>query len=408
MKVCVIGFGSRGKLYCDLFRETGAEVVAVCDSRKERLDLAKESFNLPSDKLFGDSKDFFRQKPADLCIVATQDSQHKEHAIAAMECGYDLLLEKPIATTKEDCLKIQDTAQKLNRKVFVCHVLRYAPFFAAIKNELDSGKYGRVSTINLTENVAYWHYAHSYVRGNWRNKSLSSPMIIAKCCHDLDLISWFIDKKCLAVSSFGDLGFFKPENAPQNSAARCLDCKVKDQCAYDAERFYVFDGIDKGLTSWPVDILATNPTREKIYDALRNTNYGKCVFKSDNDVVDHQVVNMEFGGGITAHLTMTAFSRDCYREIHVHCEKGEIYGSMYDNMLYCNVFGNESKTININDIEENQYAHGGGDINLIRDIVNYGKKSAKALTDITLSMQSHIIGFAAEESRLEKGRVIYI
>lgn len=408
MKVCVIGYGSRGKSHCENFEICGAKVTAVCDVRKERLQLAAKAHNLGAEMLFESEEEFFgREKMADLCIIATQDSQHVKHALAALNRGYDLLLEKPIATTLEDCLAIHEAAKRLDRRVFVCHVLRYAPFFATIKSELDSGRYGQVSTVNLTENVAYWHQAHSYVRGNWRNKGMSSPMIIAKCCHDLDLLSWFSERKCRAVSSFGSLSFFTKENAPQGSGERCLDCKVKADCPYDAEAFYVLNGIDKGVTWWPVDILATDPTREKIYEALRISDYGRCVFKSDNDVVDHQVVNLEFEGGITAHLTMTAFSEDSYREIHVHCEKGEIYGSMYDNILYCNIFGKESKKINLNELEESCLSHGGGDLNLIRDVAKfYEGKSSKSLTDIDLSMQSHIIGFAAEESRLKKGEVM--
>lgn len=410
MKVCAIGFGSRGKLYCDIFAKFGAEVAAVCDNKRERLEYAGEIHGISPDMLFESAGQFFGSgKLADLCIVATQDAQHREHSVAAMKAGYDLLLEKPIATTLEDCLEIQDVAKKLGRRVFVCHVLRYAPFFALIKNELDSGKYGRISTINLTENVGFWHYGHSYVRGNWRNRASSSPMIIAKCCHDLDLLCWFIGGKCNAVSSFGSLNFFRQENAPEGSAERCLDCKVKESCEYDAERFYVFERVDKGITKWPVDVLATNPTRENIYKALRETNYGKCVFRSDNDVVDHQVVNMEFEGGITAHLTMTAFSKQVYREIHVHCERGEIYGDMLKNVLSCTVFGKESKEINLNEIVSYNDAHGGGDTMMIKDIVDfYGSSFGKGLTDIERSMQSHIIGFAAEESRLKRGAVVYL
>ena len=410
MKYCVIGFGGRGKLYSDYFAKLGAAVTAVCDKDRKRLEYARQIHGLSPDMLFERSEDFFgRGKLADLCVVGTQDSQHKEHAVAAMKAGCDLLLEKPIATTLEDCLEIQDAAKRLNRKVFVCHVLRYAPFFAAIKNELDSGKYGRVSTINLTENVAFWHQAHSYVRGNWRNKQTSSPMIIAKCCHDLDLICWFIGRKCRAVSSFGSLNFYRKENAPEGSAERCLDCKAKSSCEYDAERFYVFEGIDKGNAGWPASVLATNPTRENIYRALKESNYGKCVFRLDNDVVDHQVVNLEFEGGVTAHLTMTAFSKHSYREIHVHCEKGEIYGNMLKNVLVCNLFGKESKEINVNEFSVKNDAHGGGDINLIKDIVDfYRNSSGKGLTDIGSSMQSHVIGFAAEESRLKRGAVVYL
>ena len=409
MDIAVLGFGARGAHYSGIadYAKVG-KVVAVCDIRQERLDLAKEKYGVPNENLFTDVDEFFKAgKFADLCIVATQDAQHREHAIKAMEVGYNLLLEKPIATNLEDVMAIYDASVRLNKKVSVCHVLRYAPFYSVIKEELESGKYGKIVTMDLKENVGYWHQAHSFVRGHWRNKEQSSPMIIAKCCHDLDLICWFMDQKCKKVSSFGSLAYFNKENAPKGHTSHCIGCPEQGKCAYDAEKIYITDRFDKGQTYWPVDTVMMNPTREGLIEKLKNGQYGRCVFECDNNVVDNQTVNMQFENGATAHLTMTAFSSKVYRTIHIHCEKGEIYGTMEDKILHANVYGYESKEININEYFQSSYGHGGGDYYIVKNIIDECEGlTAKSTTDISKSIESHKVGFAAEKSRLENGKVI--
>lgn len=408
MNVAIIGYGGRGMLYSEIFKNKNIEISALCDIDQNKLDMAKKKLGLSDEKLFNDDNSFFSNgKLADLLVVSTQDNLHIKHATIALDLGYDLLLEKPIATSINDCEYILKKAKENNAKVFVCHVLRYAPFFSIIKDELESGNYGKVSTINLTENVSYWHQAHSYVRGSWRKEQDSNPMIIAKCCHDLDLLVWFANQKCEYVSSFGSLNFFTEQNAPKDCALFCLDCKYKDSCSYSAEKIYIKDRAQKGLLDWPCNIVVQEPTVEKLLVALKTSPYGKCVFKCDNDVVDHQVVNMQFENGATAHLTMTAFSEDCYREIHVHCEKGEIFGNMRENKLYCNIFGKEKKVLDINILSDTSYGHGGGDLKMSEDIINtYKGKNSKSLTSIDNSMQSHFIGFKAEESRKNNGKSI--
>lgn len=371
-------------------RQESATVAAVCDINPERLELAKKELNLDDSQLFSNEADFFAAgKFGELCVVSSPDNCHKRHAQAAMSLGYDLHLEKPIACTKEDCIEIYDKAKELDRNVFVCHVLRYAPFFSDIKTELMTGKYGKISTINLTENVAYWHQAHSYVRGNWRNTKTSSPMIIAKCCHDIDILCWLVDASCTGVSSMGALNYFTKANAPQNSGERCVDCPAAGDCIYNAEKFYL-ELLRNGEKGWPINVLAAQPTEESIFEAVKNGPYGRCVYKCDNDAVDHQVVNLEFEGGITAHLTMTAFSQSGYREIHIHGEKGEIYGSLLDNRLHCNIYGKENKIINVNTKMNNDFGHGGGDYFLVKDIIDFYHSGGAVLTSIDKAMASHI------------------
>lgn len=406
MNYVMIGYGGRGTLYSELLsKEKDARLIAVCDSDEDKLRAAQVKFRLEQDRLFLSEDEFFAKgKLADICFVCTQDRLHCRHALKALDAGYDLVLEKPIATTLEDCMAILNKSKRLKRKVFVCHVLRYAPFFARAKEELDDGRYGKISTILIEENVSYWHYAHSYVRGNWRNSDTSSPMIIAKCCHDLDLFQYFIGEKCTAVSSMGGLSYFTRKNAPENSADRCCVCPCKNDCAYNAERFYIEERAAKGNFKWPVDIVAFDKKMDTLVAALQNGPYGRCVYKCDNNVVDHQVVDLLYEGGATAHLTMTAFSKDCFRRMHIHGEKGEIFGDMLENKLYCNIYGKESKVIDLNGAVDTSYGHGGGDILLMQNILEH-YRSGKAMDVSTIedSFASHVIGFAAERSRLHGG-----
>ena len=411
LDIAIIGCGARGYHYGQIAHNARiGKIVAVCDPNTERLEMAKKAFGVSDEGLYTDTEAFFKAgRLAKLCIVATQDSQHLEHATRAMKLGYHLLLEKPIAANMQDVTEIYETSLREKRKVYVCHVLRYAPFYSVIKDELTSGKYGKIVTLNATENVGFWHQAHSFVRGNWAVTENSTPMIIAKCCHDLDLICWFMDKKCESVSSFGSLSYFRKENAPKGHTKRCFGCPEQGKCAYDAEKIYITDRFLKGQTDWPVDVVANAPTEEKLRAALKEGPYGRCVFECDNTAVDHQVVNMVFEGGATAHLTMTAFSTEPYRNIHIHCEKGDIFGSMEDDVLHCNVFGFESKDIRISEYFKSSYGHGGGDYYIVKDLVDELTGGAsKASTSIEKSVQSHAIGFAAEKSRLQGGKVIAI
>lgn len=411
MKLAIIGFGSRGRFAYlpTAIKQDGVELVAVCDIKQVRLDEAREKYGLTDDQLFLSDEEFFAKgKLADLLFVTTQDKDHYQHAMKALDVGYDLLLEKPIAQSYEQCKEISDKAEKLGRKICICHVLRYAPFFTYIKDVIDSGKIGSVRTISQTENVAYWHYAHSYARGNWKNTKESTPMLLAKCCHDLDIIYWLVGSPCKAVSSFGSLEYFTPENAPEGSSDRCIGCKYEDTCVYSAKKFYT------GNVGWLANNFdekfdSNNPDEVRKMLAKKEVPYGDCVYKCGNDTVDHQVVNMLFENNATAQLTMTAFSKDCYRELHVHGNKGEIIGNMETNLVTINVYGGESETIDIGQFSDGLYGHGGGDARLTLDILNYmefGDTNAKGLTTIQNSLMSHKMGYCAEESRLAGGKLV--
>ena len=412
--VAIIGLGSRGKdtyAKCQSVFQDRMKIVAAADIIPEKLDEVRREYSLEPQMCFSSAEELLEQdRLADVLFVCTQDRQHYAHAMKAMERGYDLLLEKPISPVLSECREIERTARILQRRVVVCHVLRYTPFYQFLYNTVRSGVIGEVAAIQAIENVGYWHQAHSFVRGNWRNSRLSSPMILQKSCHDMDILLWLSGEKCRRISSFGGLIHFRPENAPEGAAHRCVDCLAKEDCPYDAEKIYLTDeetGVLHGHTGWPCDVLAMHPTEENIRRALEEGPYGRCVYDCDNDVVDHQVVNMEMENGSTISFTMCAFNRGG-RSVKIMGTKGEITGDMAANTITVTVFGKKSVTTDVRKLADDFSGHGGGDRRLVSDLLDLveGNGSGKALTSIEKSMESHYMALAAEESRLHGGRVI--
>lgn len=401
-RLVVFGWGARGKIYAN-YAKTYPEqfqLVAIIENASDRLSAAKTEY--PTIKLFSDYKDFLKKKiSADIVAVATQDEDHKEHAIAMMAAGYDLLLEKPIANNREDCLEIYEASKQYNRKVFVCHVLRYTPFYSTVKRYIDEGKLGEVVTIHASENVGYFHQAHSFVRGPWRNKAQSSPMILAKCCHDMDIIRDLMGEECLRVSSYGDLYYFNEQNKPEGAASYCSECSCTE-CIYRAQTLYVDP---KTCLQFAKYFTAREATEENVLADLKGTQYDKCVFNTDNDVVDHQVTIMQFANGKTACHTMTAFSREIYRDLKIHGTKAELVGSIEGNFIEVRYFGGEVERITIDVSSANVGGHMGGDYYMMDSLykVLNGEK-AVGITYLDVSIDSHLISFAAEASRLSDGQ----
>ncbi|MCI8442483.1 MAG: Gfo/Idh/MocA family oxidoreductase [Provencibacterium sp.] len=410
--VAIAGLGSRGKeayAKCAHLFPDRMKIVAVADIVPEKVENAAKEYHIPPEMCFESAEKMLeRERLADVLFVCTLDRQHYPHAIPALKKGYHLLLEKPISPDLSECREIAETAQKYDRKVVVCHVLRYTPFYQKVKEIIDSGILGRVMHIEAVENVGYWHQAHSFVRGNWRNDR-ESPMILQKSCHDMDLLLWLSGKHCARVSSFGSLGWFKPENAPEGSAERCLDCGAREKCPYDAQKIYMTGkhGALSGYTGWPLDVLAQNPTPEKIKKALEEGPYGRCVYRCDNNVVDHQVVNLCYEDGATASFTMCAFNSGMSRTISVLGAMGELHGDMATETISYGPFGEERKTVDLRLESEDLTGHGGGDTRLIADLLDLlsgGKGSS--LTEIGQSVESHFVALAAERSRLNGGEAI--
>ncbi len=422
--VAVVGLGSRGGVYseCQPFLSDDMEIVAVADIVPEKVEKWKKLYNLPDEACYSSAEELLKEdKLADVMFICTQDRQHMGHAIPALEKGYHLLLEKPISPDPVECKKVADAANKYKRHVVVCHVLRYTVFYQKIKEIIDSGVIGDIVSIQAIENVAYWHQAHSFVRGNWRNSDLSSPMILQKCCHDMDIFVWLMDKKCKRVSSFGSLSLFKKEMAPEGAALRCLDgCKAKDTCPYDAEKIYITGektGIRYGV-SYPSDILAVNPTEENVYEAIKTGPYGRCVYHCDNNVVDHQVVNAEMEDGSTINFTMCAFTNKTGRALKIMGTKGTIeannemsFEDSHNNIITVWKFGEEPETIDVNTLSNDFSGHGGGDKRLVKDILELVQNDVEvgsALTSIDKSVQSHYMALALEKSRVQGGKPIDI
>ena len=405
MKIAVIGFGDRGRGYSYHFNGVGATIQAVCDVDDNKLKMAADRYNLSEEQLFSNEEDFWAAgKIADLLVVSTMDQLHYGHVMKGIELGYDILLEKPIAPTLKECQEIEKAAKAHGTKIYLCYVLRYTPFFMKVKELIDSGIIGKVASINLTEGVAYWHQAHSFVRGNWRNSDESSPMIIAKSSHDMDILYWLVGAEPIAVSSMGSLMFFNEENAPEGAARYCCDCSISETCPYNNYKFYSKN------PGWLTKLGYCNgsSSEEAIKEALNDkTNpYSRCVFYCDNNVVDHQVSNIEFENGVTAHLTMTAFTAHESRSIRVHGTYGELSGNFVDNKVYCKLYGKEET---VHDVDLVGGGHGGGDILMIENIVKaFNENREVDKNGIEGAMCSHYLGFAAEESRKNGGEKIFV
>lgn len=392
----VLGAGNRGATYAGYAKEfpEALQVVAVAEPRADRRDLLADALGV--DKRFGSWQELLAQpRMADCAFICTLDDDHTEPTIKAMELGYHVLLEKPMSNNEEECRRIVETSQRTGRALAVCHVLRYTPFYMTLKSLIDRGEIGEVTTINQIENVGYWHQAHSFVRGNWRSTAETSPMLLQKSCHDMDILLWLMGKDCKRVQSFGSLRHFTPENAPEGAPERCLDgCPQAECCPYYAPRLYM----DMSRTGWPVDVITTDLSEAGRRKALEEGPYGRCVYRCDNDVVDRQVVNLEFEGGAVATFTMTAFSADFSRQLKIFGTAGQITADMGTGRIVLHRFGEEKKTI---PVDAASSGHGGGDYGILGDFLHILRHGGESRTSAKISLQSHLICFAAERSRKE-------
>ena len=403
VKIGLIGYGNRGRLYSSFIKDMldKIEYVAICDIRAKEL---KDSIATNHvSYVYDNVEDFYNAHlPLDLVLICSMDQYHFQHAKKALELGYNILLEKPISNNLKEVQELNQLAKEKNLKVIVTYVLRYTLFYRMIKEITDSGEIGEIININTTENVSYWHQAHSYVRGNWRNSKETGPMILTKCSHDMDLIYWLMGKNITKISSFGDRSYLKKENNPLNSSDYCTDCSCKEKCAFNAYRFYLNN------KEWLRPMVGDDLSDEKIIHFLNKSQYSRCVFKCDNDVVDHQVVNIEFEDKTTASHTMNAFTRWCYRDIKVMGSKGCIEGNFEEKMFKVYHFlDNSERQVDIRDYTDDFVGHGGGDRIMFAELIDYLLTNQKSirLTSIHESVMSHEMAFAAEKSRLNDGQV---
>src|SRR5699024_8994350 len=305
------------------------KMIAVAEPDNFRRNRFRDEQQLTEEHTFSSREDLLDLgKIADIAIICTQDREHFKPTIQALELGYDVLLEKPMSPDPLECIEMEKVARENDCLLTICHVLRYTSFWTTIRDIIAKGTIGDVASIQLNENVEVMHMSHSFVRGNWNNKEESSPMILQKSCHDMDILSYIIDEDCKRISSYGSLMHFREENKPKGAPLRCLDgCPVANECPFHAGHYYLGEG-----RGWAMKFTEEN-SNEAIIESLQTTNYGKCVYQLDNNVVDHQVVNMEFEDGATATFSMSGFTREQTRIVQIMGTKGEIRGNMSDNSI---------------------------------------------------------------------------
>jgi len=410
VRFVVAGGGDRGTTYSRLIAmHPRAEVVGLAEPRDFHRERLVEAHNIPAENVFKDWKDLAaREKFADAVIIATQDRMHVEPVLAFARKGYDMLLEKPMGPTADDCRKIVAAAVESKIIFAVCHVLRYTDYTRKIKELLGEGIIGDIVTMQHLEPVGYWHQAHSFVRGNWGNERASSCMLLAKSCHDLDWIRHVMGVPCRKVSSFGSLYHFRKECKPDGAGERCLDCSVEPTCPYSAKKIYL-GRVEKGQTSWPVTVVAPEPTKESVAEQLRTGPYGRCGYQGDNDVVDQQVVNMEFEGGRTAAFTMAAFNNPRGRETRIFGTRGELYGDG-SKLVHYDFLTDEQTEIDTRAPDASILGgHGGGDGRLIESFIAAleDRDASKILSGPEETLETHLMVFAAEEAR-KKNKVVEV
>ena len=408
LTVIILGAGDRGTIYARIMSQMPEKfrVVAVADPQKGHRDRVKELCSLPEEVCYHSWESILQQpKIADLAVIATMDWDHYAPAMQAIELGYHLLLEKPAAPTVQECVDIVHAAEEKGVSILVCHVLRYTPFYGRIKQLLDSDAVGKIVSVIAVEAVGNVHQSHSFVRGNWHSEGESTPMLLQKSCHDMDILQWLIGKPCKKIQSFGALTYFRPENAPEGAPIRCAEggCPIADTCPYNCIKLYYDDKENdwfRGAATNGISA-AAKPTDAEVLQALQTTDYGLCVFRANNDVVDHQIVNMEFADQITVSFSMNAFNAGG-RYIRIFGTKGELYANMSDSEITVYTFADRKRfTVPVNEENSDLSGHGGGDTGIIRELYDYlnGNYTGYRAADIATSVKNHLLCFAAEESR---------
>ncbi|MGH7483220.1 MAG: Gfo/Idh/MocA family protein [Longimicrobiales bacterium] len=408
LRAVIIGAGARGnRVFAELMRTqpAGWEVSAVVEPDEGRRERFRTHHGVPAERAFSGIAAFLDAgRVGDVAFICTPDVTHYTLCAAVSAAGYDVLLEKPIATSLPDCLALLDIQHTHGNRIFVAHVLRYSPFFRAIKQIVASRRYGLIRNIRLTENIGHWHFAHSYVRGNWRRRDESAPIVLTKSSHDLDIIAWLLEKDRPAfVSSFGALEYFCAKHQPAEAAERCVDCVLRERCLFSATRFYLND-----RDGWPYDVVA--PASEGIEArrrALETGPYGRCVWKCDNDVCDNQTVSIQFESGVHASFGLYALTADNTRRITILFDEAELIGDLHAGDLTVRPFTGRTDELPVERIAipTAEDHHGGGDLALLRTLHEHLTSGThlEVMTSLESSIASHVLAFLADESRIKGG-----
>lgn len=405
VSIVAIGAGNRTNKYLEYVKQhpDKAKLVGVVELNEIRRNKIAEKFNIEPSACFTDYHDFFRSSlKVDAVMICTPENMHYEPCMMAIEAGYHVLLEKPIAQTPEECIAIGEAARRKNVIVTVCHVLRYHPYFIKLKELACSGELGNIISINHRTAVGVDRAAHSFVRGPWRKESETNPMLISKCCHDIDFLLWLTKTRCRKLTSFGSLRWFKSTNAPEGSAHRCIDCQVESQCPFSAVDLY------RIRRDWIAnfDVPQGKNIDEVIEEELEQGLYGRCIYHCDNDVVDHQIVSMEMESEVTINFSMDIFTLEDHRATQICLTEGEIEGD--ETQIKVRRFrGGEETIYDFSDIKHKPF-HAGADLDLMADFIEAIQTEGKYLrTSIDLSVESHRICFEAERSRKEKRTILF-
>jgi predicted dehydrogenase len=410
VSLVLVGAGLRGVGYTRHAVASGkATVTALAEPDPDRRARFAAEFGVPAHCVFSDWRELVSAgKLGDAALVTTQDTMHADPAVALAGLGYHLLLEKPMAPSEPEAIRIAEAVDQAGIIFAVCHVLRYTPYTRVLKQLLDEGRIGRLINVQHLEPVGWWHQAHSFVRGHWNNSGSSAPMLLTKACHDIDWLLHLFGTAPARVSSFGGLTHFRQADRPAGAADRCVDCALEPQCAYSAPRLYLSCLGDPTREFWPLSPVTSTPTKESVLDALRTGPYGRCVYASDNDVVDHQVVTMEFPDGATCSFTMTAFTAMDHRQTRLFGTHGSIEG----DGVTLRVFDFLSETEDIIDTHAGLDSsaaggHGGGDVALVEAFLRAVETGDPSVlrTDAAASLSSHRVVWAAEHAR-ETGQVV--
>ncbi len=405
VSLLVVGAGDRGNVYADYARmhPDAGHVVAVAEPNSTARAAFAERHALPPARCFSDwTEALAAGRHADAVVIATPDRLHASPAVAFADAGWNTLLEKPLAPTPRECSQVVAAAKRNGIVFAVCHVLRYTKYTAVLKQLISEGRIGDVVGAQRLEPVGWWHFAHAYVRGNWSREADSSPVLLAKCCHDLDWLRYVFGVPCERIASFASLRHFRREQMPAGAAPRCLDCNREPGCAYSAVRLYLGDLGDPG-DAWPARVVARPPVPARLREALRTGPYGRCVYACDNDVPDQQVVIMEFAGGRTATFTMSAFTPPMQRQTVIFGTHGWLVGNG-SRIELCDFGTDRQETY---EVAGNGARHGGGDDALMETFLRAVAEGDPSLllSGPDESLSSHLMVFAAERARHE-GRVV--
>jgi predicted dehydrogenase len=410
--LALVGAGLRGQSYARHALAAGTgRVVAVAEPDPYRRESAAAEFGVPPERTYADWTHLAAAgRLADAAIIATQDRLHTGPAVRMADLGYHILLEKPMATDEDEAIEIAEAARRNEIILAVCHVLRYTPYTRSLKRLLGEGRIGRLVSVQHLEPVGWWHHAHSFVRGNWRRQDTSAPMLLTKSCHDIDWLVHLFGETPSKVGSFGNLTHFRAESRPAEAADRCVDCPLEPGCPYSAPRLYLDCLGDPDREFWPLGAVTENRTEAGVLEALRTGPYGRCVYACDNDVVDHQVVNMEFPGGATCSFTMSAFTPMEHRRTRLLGTHGYIDGD--GETLRLLDFGTgQEESIDTRTTSGPSAAdgHGGGDQALTDAFLAAVSTGDPTLlsSDAAASLATHRVVWAAEHARTT-GTVVHL